>query len=128
MRLDPWTPSQRVALLVMLSVIVGWLTFRLIHDRVTVPADLPPEGPRAGELLNQLDLNTADADSLSAVPHLGEKKAHDIVEFRDTYFQQHGRSPFDRVEDVLQIKGIGVGTVMQIKPFVFVTTRPTTRP
>ncbi len=128
MRLDMWTVKQRTTLIAILLALSLWLTYRLLHDSAVVPAGLPAESPRAGELLTQMDLNTVDAASLSAIPRLGEKKAKDIVDFRDKYIQEHGRSPFERVEDVLQIKGIGVGTVGQIKPYVTVTTRPATRP
>ena len=53
-----------------------------------------------------VDINTADAAALaSAMNGVGEKKAVTIVAYRKT----HG--PFQRVEDLSNVKGIGVSTV-----------------
>ena len=53
-----------------------------------------------------VDINTADAAALaSAMNGVGEKKAATIVAYRET----HG--PFQRVEDLSNVKGIGASTV-----------------
>jgi competence protein ComEA len=53
-----------------------------------------------------VDINTADASTLaSAIDGVGEKKAATIVAYRDA----HG--PFNSVDDLAEVKGIGVVTV-----------------
>jgi competence protein ComEA len=53
-----------------------------------------------------VDINTADAATLaSAMNGVGEKKAATIVAYRDA----HG--PFTRIEDLSNVKGIGLSTI-----------------
>jgi competence protein ComEA len=53
-----------------------------------------------------VDINTADAATLaSAMNGVGEKKAATIVAYRNA----HG--PFSRVEDLSNVKGIGLSTI-----------------
>lgn len=74
---------------------------RLLRDgeRLTVPhraaaAQLPDADPR-------VDLNRATASDLEALPGIGPVLARRIVAHRD----RHG--PFQRLEDLLQVEGIG---------------------
>ena len=54
----------------------------------------------------QVDINTADAATLAgAINGVGEKKAATIVAYREV----HG--PFTHVEDLSNVKGIGLGTI-----------------
>jgi competence protein ComEA len=53
-----------------------------------------------------VDINTADAATLAgAINGVGEKRAATIVAYRD----EHG--PFARIEDLSNVKGIGLGTI-----------------
>ena len=53
-----------------------------------------------------VDINTADAATLAgAINGVGEKKAATIIAYRDL----HG--PFARIEDLSNVKGIGLGTI-----------------
>jgi competence protein ComEA len=52
-------------------------------------ADTPP-----------ININTASAEELERLPHVGRKTADAIVEFRET------NGPFRRVEHLMQIRGI----------------------
>ena len=53
-----------------------------------------------------VDINTADAATLAgAINGVGEKRAATIVAYRD----EHG--PFMRIEDLSNVKGIGLGTI-----------------
>lgn len=47
-----------------------------------------------------VDINTADAEELSMIPHIGEKLASRIVAHREA----HG--PFRRVEHIMLVEGI----------------------
>lgn len=47
-----------------------------------------------------ININTASAEELERLPHIGRKTAEAIVEFR----QENG--PFRRVEHLMQIRGV----------------------
>jgi len=64
-----------------------------------------------------IDLNSASAAELTALPGVGESIARRIVAFRD----EHG--PFRRVEDVMKVKGIGEKSFQKLKPHLKVASR-----
>jgi hypothetical protein len=124
-----WTQQQRGVLCVFLLLLSAFLAFRLLRDRQFVPQHLPDEGPRAQEVNSQLDLNTADAAQLSAIPRLGEVKAAAIVAYRENFLATHpGKRAFDELEDAYRIKGIGPSTMELLRQYAFVTPRATTKP
>lgn len=61
---------------------------------------------------NKINLNTASARELEALPSLGPVIAGRIIEFRQR------RGPFKRVEDLDAVKGIGPKMIEKIRPFV----------
>ena len=64
-----------------------------------------------------VDINTADAGMLaSAIDGVGEKKAATIVQYRET------NGPFASVDELVNIKGIGAGTVDRNRQKLTVTT------
>jgi competence protein ComEA len=65
-----------------------------------------PQAPASGEKVN---INTAGVDELVALPGIGRAYAERIVEYR----QKNG--PFKRVEDILNVRGIGEKTFERIK-------------
>ncbi len=60
----------------------------------------------------QVDVNTATQSELESLPGIGPTKARAILEYR----QQHG--PFQRVDDLAKVKGIGPATVERLRPEV----------
>jgi len=56
-----------------------------------------------------LNLNTATAGQLEALPGIGATKAQAIV----TYREQHG--PFKSVNDLTHVKGIGAKTLAHLR-------------
>ena len=71
---------------------------------------------RMGELVFGLpiDVNTASAEALQAIPGVGEKTAASILADRDA------NGPFTSVEDLDRVRGIGPATVEKLRPFVTV--------
>lgn len=63
---------------------------------------------------NPVDLNRASADQLQQLPGIGPALAGRIVEFRE---KQGG---FERVEDLLKVKGIGEKSFQKLRPHVTV--------
>ena len=52
---------------------------------------------------------------LEALPGIGETRAQAIVDYRNE------NGPFKRIEDLLQVKGIGEGTLDKIKDYITVS-------
>ena len=71
-----------------------------------VSTALPSAGPDA------VDINTASADELERLPHVGRKTAEAIVEFRND------NGPFRRPEHLLLIRGVSEKRFGELRPFV----------
>src|SRR5215212_8805838 len=85
----PWTPSQRGVLLVFVSVLCVALGIRLFINRAYVSDPQPPRAARYDDLADRLDPNVADWQSLAVLPQLGEKRAREIVDYRERFARQH---------------------------------------
>ncbi len=66
----------------------------------------------AEKLHGRVDINKADAKSLSRIKAIGKKLAEKIVEFR----KKHG--PFEKIEDMLKIKGLGKKKLAKIRDHI----------
>src|SRR4051794_32644404 len=127
----PWTPSQRGVLIAFVSVLCVALGVRLFINRAYVADPQPPRGARYDELADRLDPNTADWQSLAVLPQLGEKRAKEIVDFRERFGRQHPNElAFKRPQDLLYVKGIGGAMLETLRPFLMFppTSQPTTQP
>lgn len=60
-----------------------------------------------------LDLNTASRDELMSLPGVGEKTATRIIQAR----------PFQSIEELQRVKGIGADTLARIRPYLMVDPR-----
>ncbi|MCE5216835.1 helix-hairpin-helix domain-containing protein [bacterium] len=69
-------------------------------------------GTQATPAPGQVHLNSATAEELEALPGVGPVVAGRIVSYRQTV------GPFRRVEDLLQVKGIGEKTFARMKPYL----------
>ncbi|HNW99961.1 MAG TPA: ComEA family DNA-binding protein [Candidatus Cloacimonadota bacterium] len=63
----------------------------------------------AEPVLLMVDIRTANREELMSLPGIGEKKADDILAYRN----EHG---FSACNDLLEIKGIGPKTLEKLKP------------
>jgi len=70
------------------------------------------EGAVPASALSQININQASAAQLTNLPRVGSKLAERIVEYRKT----HG--PFGRVEELMEVKGVGEKLFEQLKPRV----------
>ena len=72
--------------------------------------------PREGEaeLPQKIDINRAEPWLLEALPGIGEVLAQRIVDYRSE------NGPFRRIEDLLQVEGIGPATLEKIKDYITV--------
>jgi competence protein ComEA len=74
----------------------------------------------AGEQLpaKPININSASVTELMQLPKVGQKTAERIVSFR----KQHGS--FKRIEEIMNVKGIGEKTFAQLKPYLALGTGP----
>ena len=122
-----WTLPQRRALLLLLAALLVFLAVRYALNPVYVSNPQPERPGRSDELADRIDPNTADWPTLAALPGIGEKRAREIVAYRE---EAAARSPggvdFAQKEDLLRIKGIGSAMLEAIAPYLTFPALPTT--
>ena len=75
----------------------------------------PPAGkPSTPAVVN---INTASATEIATLPGIGAKMAARIVEYR----QKNG--PFKKIEELMNVKGIGEKSFLKLKPLITVTEK-----
>ena len=116
-----WTEPQRQVLLFLLTILLLALTTRYACNTMYVSDPQPETPPRYHELADRIDPNTADWQTLAALPGIGERRARDIVEYRERKRAQ-AKDPalvvFDAEGDLLYVRGIGAATVEGLKPYL----------
>ena len=131
---EVWTGPQRAVLIALLGCLLVYLIIRLILNPLYVSNPQPARPPRYDDLADKIDPNTADWQTLAALPALGEKRAKTIIEYRDAFTKEHpNRLAFEEPEDMLLVRGIGPSMLATLKPYLHfpppgVTTQPTTVP
>ena len=125
----PWLPGQRRALAGLLVILCVGLGIRYACRPVFLDDPLPKIGPAAASIDSLLDPNRATMQELSAIPGLGEKRAQEIVDYRERWLSNHPELPaFATADDLRNIKGIGPATVANMLPFLTFPAPSTTRP
>jgi competence protein ComEA len=76
-----------------------------------------PETPSAAQPKGTINLNSATLDQLETLPGVGRKMAERIVEYR----QKNGG--FKKIEDLMNVQGIGEKNFLKLKPLVFVPAK-----
>jgi len=83
------------------------------EGEVTPPV-VPAGSPFSGDQAGPVDINTASAEQLTALPRIGPVMANRIVEYREA----HG--PFRKIEEIEKVKGIGDATFERLKDLITV--------
>lgn len=86
----------------------GWLRACVL----ALPLALAAAPFAASALSGVVNVNTASAEELSLLPGVGPSRARAIIELR----QQRGG--LKRVEDLLEVKGIGESSLAKLKPYL----------
>ena len=88
-----------------------------------VAAQQKPAAPKSSAAKNAptasapLNINTATSAQLETLPGLGKAVAERIVEYRD----KNGN--FKKVEDLMNVKGIGEKSFLKLKPLITVNQK-----
>ena len=91
-----WRRLKVVSLVVVL--LIGVLGFGAVH---------------AEDVAGRININTADETMLSQLKGIGAAKAKAIVEYREA-------RPFETIEDIMKVSGIGEKTYEGIKDSIVV--------
>ena len=94
-----------------LRLVGAFLVMALALAAMVPPAAAAPASQTATEKIN---VNTASAEELTALPGIGKAYADRIVEYREK------NGPFKKVDDLLNVRGIGEKTLERIRDRVTV--------
>lgn len=75
---------------------------------------LLPSGSWAQDKPDKLNINTASVAELQELPRVGESIARRIVDYRT----KNGK--FERIEDLMKVRGIGEKVFLQLKDLITV--------
>lgn len=103
--IHPRVPGIALALLIL--VFVG-----------SIPMPALAESPDAAPGPAKVDLNHADQKELESLPGVGPHLAALIVEYREKL------GPFRKVEDLMNVRGIGEKKFLQLRALVKVAEEP----
>lgn len=82
---------------------------------LAAPVDRTATAPQASQTTPKpVNINTATSKELQALPGIGEATATRILEFRKD------NGPFKKVEDLMNVRGIGEKTFLTLKPLIVV--------
>jgi competence protein ComEA len=93
----------------------AWLVLAAFVVLAILAAPAPARGAAAEEKAAKVNLNTAGVEELTALPGIGPSYAKRIVDFREK------NGPFKKVEDLLNVQGIGEKTLDKIRERVTVS-------
>jgi competence protein ComEA len=84
-------------------------------DLSRIQIHVPQEQEGEVQSFQKININRAEPWLLEALPSIGEVTAQAIVNYRTE------NGPFQRIEDLLKVKGIGEGTFDKIKDLITVS-------
>src|SRR5688572_16703621 len=124
-----WTRAQRGVLIAFVLILSSVVLIRLAFNRMYVSNPPPPRAERFDELADRIDPNIATWQELAVLPQIGEKRAKEIIAYRDGFV---ARKPdgvaFARPQDLMEVKGIGPALLETLKPhLMFPTAESATR-
>jgi len=84
------------------------------QDPTESPADTQEAPASPSEESGPININTADANQLTALPGVGPVLAERIIAHRETY------GPFQIIEELTDVSGIGASRLEDIRPLITV--------
>jgi len=125
--LKSMTLRQTRGLAMLILVGVGVVLLKAVDGFSYWPDPPPISGSRWTELADRIDPNTADLRLMSALPGLGDRKARELVAFRERMQLIDPTKPvFANIDDLMKVKGVGFAITRKIEPYLEFPT-PTTK-
>lgn len=88
-------------------------TYNEIPSDLTIEFYSPSNSSESDNISNKININKASKEQLMTLPGIGEKKAKEIINYRE-------KNNFKNIEDIKNISGIGDKTFEKIKEFIIV--------
>lgn len=114
-----WTRTQRIGLGTLLFLLLCILVVQWIRRPEALDDHLVVLQGRRVTLPTRMDVNTATAEELARIPHLGEKLAANIVAYREA---RKGLTPdglvFHQPEDLEKVPRVGKSLVQAIAGYL----------
>jgi competence protein ComEA len=105
------------ALFMMLAIVALAAIPTAAQQKSTTPSSKPAAAKTAAAPGAPVNLNTATQTQLETLPGIGPKAAERILEYR----QKNGS--FKKVEDLMNVKGIGEKSFLKLKPLLIVSEK-----
>ena len=120
-----WSPTQRGVLIAFVLILSTILLLRLARDRMYVSNPPPPRAQRYDDLADRIDPNTATWQELAVLPQIGEKRAKEIIAYREAFVAgKPDAAAFTRPQDLMAVKGIGPAMVETLRPHLTFPSPP----
>lgn len=109
--------EKKVSGLQQSSPAIGESTARKedIKETTASSESLPKQAEKENEAAKKIDLNHASKQELMTLKGIGEKKAQQIIEYRNK------NGGFKRIEEIMRIKGIKQKAFQKIKDLIMVS-------
>jgi competence protein ComEA len=105
---------MRISLVTVLAI-CG--TILLASPELATAIQQSPSAAAAAASKPAINLNAATLDQLETLPGIGRKTAERIIEYRTK------SGGFKKIEDLMNVKGIGEKSFLKLKPLVAVPAR-----
>ena len=101
----------------LIPVVLALSALLMTAPAVSAQAPAVPPAPAPAASKATINLNTATLDQLETLPGIGRKTAERILE------QRQKSGGFKKIEELMNVKGIGEKSFLKIKPMVFVAPK-----